>query len=148
MQVEIRGEYEAKRFAAGCRVPLCIISITCPEDEPVIFAANPMIRGIFRMRFNDIDHDKIPNIPPPQQEDFYGLKDFVDRMDCEVLLVHCGAGISRSAATAAAICEYLGIKHPIWDNSKYVPNHLVYQYACTELGLRPSRGESAFLRRI
>ena len=34
---------------------------------------------------------------------------FVDNINCDELIIHCYAGISRSAAVAAAISEYLKI---------------------------------------
>ena len=72
------------------------------------------------------------------------LKAWVDRQECDILLVHCGAGVSRSAAVGAAINEYLNLGQKIWGHLRYEPNRLVYRLACVELGIQPSKDESYF----
>lgn len=142
--IQISSEGAAKRIADGADIPISIISITCPKDDLVQFSRNPNIREIFRMQFNDIDHDRSSSVAPPTQRDFDGLKDFVDRQKCELLLVHCGAGVSRSAAVGAAINEYLELGQKIWEQRQYEPNRLVYRYACIELGIQPAKDEDYF----
>lgn len=54
---------------------------------------------------------------------------FIDawRNSADVLLVHCDAGVSRSAAVCAAAKRYLGFDDmDIFHSSKYEPNYLVY----------------------
>ena len=139
MILTICSEHQAQKLAKSATKNTSIISITCPEDGYVDFGDNKYIVSVFRMRFNDIDHDKIPEIPPPELHNFYGLKDFVDRLCCEELIIHCHAGISRSAAVAAAIDEYLHLGYHIFDDERYHPNRLVYKYACIELGMIVNR---------
>ena len=44
----------------------------------------------------------------PRPEDFDGLKSFIDRLTgIENLIIHCGAGESRSPAIAMAVTEYI-----------------------------------------
>lgn len=144
MKLRICSEREAIRRSQNLEVPTSIISITCPNDPFVEFADNENLISVFRMAFNDIDHDKIPGIPAPEQNDFYGLKRFVDSLHCEELIVHCGAGISRSAGTAAAISDYMNLGYQIFGNQKYEPNRLVYKFACIELGIQERKDENYY----
>ena len=96
------------------------------------------INGIFRMYFNDLitDFGKDKDfMPAPKQEDFAGLKKFVDNLDCELLVVHCGAGYSRSAAVAAAINDYLNLGYEIFGNPNYCPNLTVYSCCLQDFGI-------------
>lgn len=55
---------------------------------------------------------------------------FVDAWKSKVerLVVHCDAGVSRSAAVCAAIKRYLGFDNQdIFKNQQYEPNPLVYE---------------------
>ena len=54
---------------------------------------------------------------------------FIDywRDSVDILLVHCDAGISRSAAVCAAVKRYLGFDDmDIFNSKEYDPNQLVY----------------------
>lgn len=139
MILTVCSEQYAIEIAKTTKKDTAIVSITCPEDPDIIFTNNESIKSIFRMKFNDIDTDKIPNLPPPKRDDFIGLKDFADNLCCEELIVHCGAGVSRSAAVAAALNEYLHLGYTIFGREQYHPNSLVYKYACIELGIIPNR---------
>lgn len=69
------------------------------------------------------------------------IHNFVDDIfsDCEYLYICCDSGQSRSAAIAAAMYRYLGLKDKnIWKDYKYHPNKLVYKYMCREYGIRVS----------
>ena len=55
---------------------------------------------------------------------------FVDAWKSKVerLIVHCDAGVSRSAAVCAAMKRYLGFDdEDIFKNQQYEPNPLVYE---------------------
>jgi predicted protein tyrosine phosphatase len=131
------SEYEAKRKSSYFSVPTAIISITEPTEEPVIFADNSNIKEIFRMRFYDLEVGK-NELKEATQEDFNGLKTFIDSLkakNIEQLIVHCAAGISRSAGVACAIDEYLGLNNNFWFQRQYFPNIHVYKLTCNELGI-------------
>lgn len=134
MNLFIYPEYKAIEMSKTFKNKTSIISITCPDDDNVIFADNPNIISVFRMKFNDVTSEEY-GIPVPVQDNFNGLKAFVDTLTCDDLVVHCGAGVSRSAAVAAAINDYLELGYNIFGNINYHPNHLVYSLACTELGI-------------
>ena len=119
-----------------------VISIVGPLEADAEFARNKNIDKIFRMYFNDLITDfKIDDdvMPAPVQSDFTGLKDFVDSLNCDTLVVHCGAGYSRSAAVAAAINEYLDLDYEIFNNKNYCPNITVYQCCMKELGIAKTK---------
>lgn len=138
MEIKIMSEIGAIKYSKSCTNSTALISITCPCDEDVAFAKNENIKAIFRMKFNDLDvgESTISELPPATIENFDGLKEFLDNLpDIDVLVIHCGAGISRSSAVAAAIDEYFGIGYDVWSRKEYFPNLHVYKLACRELGI-------------
>lgn len=137
INLKIMSEYEAQRKSSSFSVPTAIISITGPTEDPVIFADNDNIKEIFRMRFYDFDVGEDES-REATQKDFNGLKTFIDSLkakNIEQLIVHCAAGISRSAGVACAIDEYLGLNNNFWFQRQYFPNLLVYRLTCNELGI-------------
>ena len=91
--------------------------------------ANPVWEGarlpVYNVSFDDTEDSMSETCA--EAKDFSGLKSFLDTADAKTLVVHCYAGISRSAGVAAAIAEYLGIRMRIWTNRHYDPNVLVYE---------------------
>jgi len=58
------------------------------------------------------------------------IRDFVLRYqnEIDVLIIHCTAGVSRSAAVAAAVLAGCGADDGvIWNDPRYQPNPLVYR---------------------
>lgn len=150
MNLYILSENDAIRYSEEFQENTAIISITQPDEDDVVFADNEYIKCVFRMRFYDIVSEiRSSGISPAYQEDFDGLKEFVDSLEnfeIEHLVVHCAAGKSRSAAVAAAINEYLDLGEHIWDCPSFYPNMHVYKLACKELGIekKPSDYEELF----
>lgn len=139
MIIRICSRRAAEKMAWWLRQETAIISIVGTGVPKVMFASNPNIKAVFHMSFDDVlvpEDDKIP----PVQDDFRGLKEFVDSLSVKVLLVHCAAGISRSAAVATAIAEYLGRSGNcvLVTKQEYNPNMMVYRFACKELGISPA----------
>ena len=61
-------------------------------------------------------------------DDAQKVCDFVKANDNVDIIVHCDAGISRSAGVAAAIMKYLtGSDMEIFKNGKYQPNMWCYR---------------------
>ena len=99
-----------------------IISITDPGNEDVRLA--PDFARVLRVKFNDIEH-----LPLSAGRDFvlFSQKHAADvvrfvalihAFDCEMdLLVHCNAGISRSAAVALYVHAVTGATFPRWENA-------------------------------
>ena len=115
---------------------IVIISITCLNDAlPQFNIENENILDILELHFNDIEV-QYGDYQIPKKEDFKYLKSFVDKYKnlVEEIVVHCHAGISRSSATASAICRYLNIDDSfIWDSGLYYPNKLVFKLALENL---------------
>lgn len=142
MIIEICSQTRAIELVRDIRKKTAVISITSKDEPDVAFPENHYIVSILTLKFNDLaqeyDEEGIPyGRPLPKQEDFTGLKDFVDRIlpSCGSLLIHCWEGTSRSAAVAAAISEYRGGMDTVRIRQRYAPNPLVYTLACRELGI-------------
>lgn len=107
-----------------------IISICDTIREPCSFLRNPMnkIKGILRLSFDDIDRE-IPGLVAISDDDAKKIAEFVGRYIDKVdrIIVHCEAGVSRSAGCAAAIIQHYYGDTGILNNSDYSPNPLVYR---------------------
>lgn len=158
MNIKVMSRREAIMHSYKQEIPKCIIiSINCLNDHSPTFyeCTNPeykRVMAVLRLNFNDIDRPY--EDLEPKQGDFVGLKAFIDTFkdnsDIEDIIIHCAAGISRSSATAAAICRYLNLDEMniIWKNTSYVPNKLVYKLALRELGIIVSDEEIENLKAI
>ena len=148
MKVEIRSLQEILTFKRlKIDENVAIVSIRCPDEDKLDFSEHSNIIDVLTLKFNDIDRD-YPDYPAPKQEDFKGLKEFINLNKSRVdrIIVHCHAGISRSSACASAICKYLNIKDSfIWDSAKYHPNPLVFKLSLNELGVTLTEDELKFL---
>ena len=72
---------------------------------------------------------------PAPPEDFSGLKEFAAGLACDLLIVHCWEGKSRSAAVAKAVCRFMGLSCDLCSKEELSLNPLVYALACRELGI-------------
>ncbi len=122
-----------------------IVSITDPKSESVTFpgqyATDIKNRfGIHRTQFfdSDIRHakffDKYPPMTEVQATEIWLFVQSVEK-EIEELLVHCEAGVSRSASVAAAISRYLGENDDDWFKF-YIPNRYVYRTLIRTMPLR------------
>ena len=139
-KITVMSEYEAKYFAKQAKEKTALVSIVEKSREPIQFNENENIVDIFRLYLNDICNDIFDKddsnkmiLKAPEQEDFNGLKDFIDKYKDFNIVVHCAAGVSRSAGVAMAIGEYLGIDTDISTSKNYAPNMLCYRLAQYEL---------------
>lgn len=147
MKIKVMSKLEAIEHSIKSDINKCvIISINTPGYGTYLYS-NKNIIDILPLYFNDIVRDYAENIAP-RSEDFIGLKDFIDRHknNVEEIIVHCAAGISRSSAVAAAICQYLNLDEEkiIWSNHNYIPNTLVYELSIRELGLEWDEAQFAY----
>lgn len=152
--IKVMSRNEAVAYSYRKDVPkYIIISISCLDDTAPIFYTYPKgehrCEGVLKLWFNDIERDYGDSIAP-RQGDFAGLKAFIDTFkdnpEVEDIIVHCAAGISRSSATAAAICKYLNLDELkiIWNNPHFVPNSLVYKLTLNELGIEWDEAQFAY----
>ncbi len=138
MIIQICSQKEAIALAEKAEVRTSIISITSKEGKDVVFSENPNIVSVLRLAFNDLaeeyDEEGIPyGRALPKQEDFAGLKGFVNHLRVECLIVHCWEGRSRSAAVAKAIYEYRGCRDEMHMEKENALNPLVCTLARREL---------------
>ena len=114
---------------------MAIISITEPDAEDVDFStALVPDKRILRLRFDDIDKE-INNHKLFTVQDAKQILNFVQKTIASVdfFVVHCHAGISRSAGVAAALSKiYNQNDSYIFNCGKYCPNMFVYKTILTE----------------
>ena len=142
MDIEICSQARALKMAEAASRKTSVISITSKEENEVDFAGNPHIASVLHLKCNDLtaeyDEEGIPyGRPLPVREDFAGLKEFVDGLSCDCLIIHCWEGTSRSAAVGKAVYEYRGSRDTVRAGNRVSPNPLVYELACRELEIVP-----------
>lgn len=127
MTFKVMNRTEARKASFGI-VPeqTVIISISDMYENANKFARNPNIRGICKVFFDDVDAGT-PNAIT--ESDAHQICKFMqNHPNAKNIIVHCGAGISRSAGVAAALMKvFTGSDAAIFDNPKYCPNMTVYR---------------------
>jgi len=112
-----------------------VISITGHEDNyDAGFALTPdqssKCKGVLKLRFDDITEDIGTYLKAITKEQALLIRAFINchKDTVDYLLVNCEAGISRSAAIAAAAL-YLDGQDPniIFNDPNYIPNTTVYK---------------------
>lgn len=135
MKIEVRSKLAAAEFV--CDVPWIAISIVSDVCHwPKLSEDNRL--GLLQLAFHDRSDPLYLNHPltgllyfQPQQA--LHIWDFINKYgeDAECLLVHCEAGVSRSAAVAAAIALVQrgrgGDEEFFTSRSRFVPNMHVYR---------------------
>ena len=125
--------------------PWAVVSICEKADFPIL-QENEFLRGRLNLQFHDVDQfayekDGEPiilfNIDHAKQ--ILNFFEFIQKLDVEVIYVHCLMGQCRSAAVAAALEKALtGDDSKYFGNGPYRPNMLVYRGVlneCHERGL-------------
>ena len=136
MLIEICSQNRALEEVAKIHTKksVSIISIVSSDEKNVEFDR--------KKKFNDLekeyDEEGIPyGRPLPKSKDLNGLKEFVEKLGCDRLIIHCYEGTSRSAAVASAIWKFRGGSDTVLTHQRFAPNRLVYILACRELGIVP-----------
>ena len=137
MIIKVMTRDTVEEEVAASSKKIAVISITDKGEGDVPFSSNENLLGVHRMKFNDEYESKHDG---PQQSDFNGLRKFIDDIsaDAEEIIVHCGAGMSRSPAVAEAVFKYLEYKGDVTykkPDHSCEPNELVLMFACSELGI-------------
>lgn len=120
-----------------------VISITDPKSEPVNLPLRDF--SILRLSFHDLDQTypiSGPAIILFNTDMAQQIKDFIVNQLCErglqsiqilgmlhttSLIIHCEAGISRSAGVAGALSKYILGDDSQFFRTPYLPNRLVYK---------------------
>ena len=144
MNIKVMSRSEAKRFTRShiglnndkSKDQYLIISISDRYQEPPTFRYDPDLLGVCYLNFDDVEKGEKNCI---SEIDVYKLKLFLSgafnkHTHVENIIVHCGAGVSRSAGMAAALMKfYNNDDSPIFDNPKYCPNMTVYRMVLNSL---------------
>lgn len=118
------------------RMSSYVISISSNNEKRPPMVKNGSIgnniKGILYLHFDDTDNP----LNSIQNQQAYKiaivLKENIDKVD--KIIVHCGAGQSRSAGVAGAILKYYtNDDRPIFNNPKYTPNMYCYRKVLEEL---------------
>lgn len=138
MYINVLSREKAVKLSYSCKEDIVIISISTPLDARPKFCDNPHIKGIFRMSFYDVMEGDAQDYEPPKESDFVGLKRFIDENKEKIdgIIVHCDAGISRSAGCAMAVADYVGCENIVrTQGGHFRPNFTVYDCTRKELGI-------------
>ncbi len=137
MHIAITNRAAAEKASALIKTPHAIISITDPDSSFPTFAPNENRIAILSLRFYDLD-DISDQMEPKDAVEYlaqFGDGLFKDDQAAEIvefvegirdrakgILVHCEAGVSRSAAVAAVIELVLNCSNEIvLQDGRYSP---------------------------
>lgn len=108
-----------------------VISIqdTPPEQFGFVFTESKYCQGVLTLYFDDIEApwDGLRLMSEEQARQIIAFLDA--HRDADDLLIHCRAGISRSAAVGIFARAFYG-QPPISETGNYVPNQYVYRLLC------------------
>lgn len=117
----------ARRFSFGnIAEKTVIISITDVDSDNNRFNRQSNIVGICEVKFDDVEKGEKNCIT---KNDAQKIVDFMKRHeDVPNVVVHCEAGVSRSAGCCAALMYiYNGSDMEIFSNPRFCPNMTVYR---------------------
>ncbi len=135
MRILVLSRREVESFTA--KIPYAVISINDPGEETAKLAESTYLGDVLQLSFHDLT----------MQLGKGGYKLFDAKMakevcrftkkclsDVQLLVIHCGAGKSRSAAIAATLNEWInGSPEPYVKGKSYIPNPLVISILEAEL---------------
>ena len=117
----------AKKFSYG-NIPerTIIVSITDVASDDNRFHNNPNLVGVCRLKFDDVEKGEPNCITTSDAQKIVKFMNFYD--DVQNVVVHCEAGVSRSAGCCAALMYvFNGSDMEIFKQPKYCPNMTVYR---------------------
>lgn len=135
MDVFVLNRAKAKKYSyQEHNLKSVIVSINDLDQNLINFNNNENnnILAVIKLRFDDVTSGcgVIKDDQAMQIANF--IKYWVDKTD--IIVVHCSAGVSRSAGCAAAIMKYINNDDTqIFKNPRYVPNMTVYRSVLTAL---------------
>ena len=128
MEFEVMSREKARKMSFNPNIPDCIIiSITDTHSDRNHFAQNPHIRAVLNLKFDDVDFGENDCIC---SNDGIKIIDFVNKHlnHVDKIVVHCEAGVSRSAGVCAALMLIVnGDDSPIFDSARFCPNMSCYR---------------------
>ena len=130
---------EAVGVSGEIPVSHVMIRITDPKNDFPPLQDNPKRTAVLEQKFYDLDGDAVMRGWSEEEKEKYGggcfsnpqareIVEFIKLNNPKRIIVHCDAGISRSAGVAAAIAKFLtGSDECIFGNRRYIPNMFVYR---------------------
>lgn len=107
MNIYVRSRYDVlKNQLPG---PCMVISITNSQDEEAVISDKENQKAILRLKFDDIGSPQ-KDLVLFNEGHAEQILAFVNewKKEVKVIVVHCEAGISRSAGVAVALALFLG----------------------------------------
>lgn len=134
VNVLVMSRKEAERYSHGPHYEeSAVISISTPDEQYDMNIYGSIYNGIkriLRLSFDDVDNGSLAMA----EGDAASIAEFVEKNKDKTIIVHCDAGISRSAGIAAAIMKhYNGDDTPIFNSRLYCPNMLCYRMVLEKL---------------
>ena len=132
IDIRILNRKEAKKFSCESHdFKTAIISITDTDKADVVFEKNETngIKAVLKLKFDDVERD-YKNEHCITKEDAENIVKFVNKNKSKVdkFIVHCEAGVSRSAGVGAAIMKALnGDDWDVFKNPLKCPNMKCYR---------------------
>ena len=127
MDIKIFSRTMLKEVSQGRQFPdTALIEIT--GEMPFITFDFDNFGKRLKLCFDDVTDSSNANAMHKEQAD--KIIEFVSSLDknIQAVYVSCEAGISRSAAIAAALYRFYGVSdNVIWDNPQYHPNFRCYR---------------------
>ena len=128
MKFQVMSRVNARKHSFNEDIDKCIvISINDTFAEANKFNSNAKIKGVCSLFFNDVEGHETGHMT---REDADKIIEFVNNhLNCvDEIIVHCGAGVSRSAGVCAALMLIInGDDSAIFNNGKYCPNMHCYR---------------------
>lgn len=128
MEFKVLSREKARRLSFHSDIKNCIIiSITDYDSTPNVFHQNHHIKAVIHIQFDDVEKGEEHCMT---KQDAKIITSFVNRHidDVEMIIVHCEAGISRSAGVCAALMKIItNDDSAIFDNPMYCPNMHCYR---------------------
>lgn len=128
MKFQVMSRANARRHSFRSVMDDCVIvSISDVTSEPNRFHNNPKIKGVCYLSFDDVEGDEANCMTRADAEKIINfVNEYVDKVD--EIIVHCFAGISRSAGVCAALMLILtGDDMEIFNNPRFCPNMHCYR---------------------
>ena len=127
--IRIMDRFDAEKYSlcnhTCSAVIISIVSKESPENNLHITPQNG-IKDVLRLSFDDVDRGKNSIDVKSAANIAQFVETWKDKID--LIIVHCEAGISRSAGVGAAIMKYLhGDDSLIFNSPRYAPNMLCYR---------------------
>ena len=137
MRFIVLSRPEAEKYKP--EVSAIIISITDPEQPQAALRNILEYKDCLRLQFHDLDHpiEGYKYLKMFHKTDAEQIIAFVDKYKdgVELVVVHCEAGVSRSAGVAAALSVIYNNTCEEFYSSRYYPNALVKSVILRVAGL-------------